>query len=176
MTPGLEATGKGLARVSVCPRLDGLKATASSRLSADAREQAACRRLYVCARGDAVNVLGNVAWQSVGQCMRSHTLGTLEILCSLVLTLRCSPDACLLGMALRTERLEHVVDSETRFGKGHHVIEFISALIEAAIVWREAVQVAIAVWIGAFESVATGDEHALVGGYGGTVGARVLFE
>ena len=54
------------------------------------------------------------------------------------------------------------------------MVQFIAALVEAAVIRWQSVEVAVAVWIRALEPMATGDEHALVGRDGGTVG--LLFE
>ena len=75
---------------------------------------------------------------------------------------------------LRAQGLE-LVDGEAGFGEGDDTIQFVAALVEAAIIRWEAVQMAVTVGIGALESVASIDQHALVGRDCGTVGSWGLF-
>ncbi len=54
------------------------------------------------------------------------------------------------------------------------MVQFIAALVEAAVVRWQSVEVAVAMWIRTLEPMAPGDQHSLVGRDCGTVG--LLFE
>ena len=94
---------------------------------------------------------------------------------TLLPTLRRPPEARLLGVALRAQRLQPP-HRQVALGKGRDMVELVPALVEAAVIRRQSIEVAVAVWVGALEPMAPGDQHALICRDGGTVGAWCLFE